>query len=54
MNKNYSKCFETEESVHHHADFIPKNMLAIISGSSGCGKTNLVLNFLLNKDIFKL
>lgn len=51
MNKNYTKCFNTEESLHKHADFIPKNMLAIISGSSGCGKTNLVLNFLLNKDI---
>ena len=51
MNRDYNKYFNTEKAVHNHADFIPKNMLAIISGSSGCGKTNLVLNFLLNKDI---
>ena len=51
MNRNYTKYFNIEDSVHKHANFIPKNMLSILLGSSECGKTNLVLNFLLNEDI---
>ena len=31
-----------------HADIFPKNVFAIIAGSTGCGKTNLMLNLLLN------
>jgi len=51
MNKDYAKYFQRDNSSHKHIDFIPKNMRAVISGSSGCGKTNLVLNFLLNEHI---
>ena len=38
-NSNHSK----------HADIFPKNIFMIIAASTGGGKTNLMLNFLLNK-----
>lgn len=32
----------------HHAPLFPKNIFCIIAGSTGCGKTNLMLNLLRN------
>jgi len=45
--KDYSKHFAKSESKGNHATFFPKNIFDIIAGSTGCGKTNLLLNFLL-------
>src|SRR5580698_10007116 len=45
--KNYSKYFEKKTSTANHAPFFPQNIFAIISGSTGSGKTNLLLNLLL-------
>ena len=33
-------------SDHPHSAIFPKNIFAVIAGSTGCGKTNLVMNFL--------
>ena len=45
--KNYSKYFDKKASTANHAPFFPPNIFAIIAGSTGCGKTNLLLNLLL-------
>jgi len=45
--KNYSKFFDKKTSTSNHAPFFPPNIFAIISGSTGSGKTNLLLNLLL-------
>jgi ABC-type lipoprotein export system ATPase subunit len=44
---DYSKYFENVSNKTNHAPFFPKNIFCIIAGSTGCGKTNLLLNFLL-------
>src|SRR5580704_1187009 len=45
--KNYSKYFDKRTSTANNAPFFPPNMFAIIAGSTGSGKTNLLLNLLL-------
>ena len=45
--KDYSKYFDKTTNKVKHAPFFPKNIFCIIAGSTGCGKTNLLLNFLL-------
>ena len=49
MNTDYSKIFLKPENskTRKHADFLPNNIFMVIAGSTGCGKTNLLLNFLL-------
>ena len=46
---DYSKYFETPMNCAKHAAFFPKNIFCITAGATGCGKTNLVLNLLLNE-----
>ena len=48
--KDYSKYFDVTTFKANHAPFFPKNIFAIIAGSTGCGKTNLLLNLLLEDD----
>jgi hypothetical protein len=48
VNINYDRT-DTTEKKHHF--LLPSSIRAIICGRSGCGKTNLMLNFLLNKDL---
>jgi KaiC/GvpD/RAD55 family RecA-like ATPase len=48
MNIDYDKYVDEVVSSSKHAPFLPKNIFCIIAGSTGCGKTNLILNFLLN------
>ena len=45
--KDYSKYYDKTTNKVNHAAFFPKNIFCIIAGSTGCGKTNLLLNFLL-------
>ena len=52
LNRDYSQILNKiyDNSKHSkHADIFPKNIFMIIAGSTACGKTNLMLNFLLNK-----
>ena len=51
MDTDYSKCFTIQNSKAFHAPFLPNNIFCIIAGSTGCGKTNLMLNFLLNDGV---
>jgi KaiC/GvpD/RAD55 family RecA-like ATPase len=48
---DYSKTFTTKNHKVNHAPFFPKNIFCVIAGATGCGKTNLLLNFLLQKDV---
>src|SRR6476469_2032146 len=48
--KDYSKYFDKKTSTANHAPFFPPNIFAIVAGSTGCGKTNLLLNLLLEDD----
>ena len=44
-----SKRYKEPESIVNHAPFFPKNIFAVIAGSTGCGKTNLMANLLIQK-----
>ena len=46
---DYSKKYELPKQCGKHAGIFPKNIFSIISGSTGCGKTNLMVNLLLQK-----
>ena len=41
-----NKIYGTGEGKKQHSDIFPKNVFAIIAGSTGSGKTNLLMNFL--------
>ena len=47
--KNYSKFYKHSTHTANHAPFFPKNIFCVISGSTGCGKTNLMQNLLFEK-----
>ena len=51
MDRDYSKKFVIEDHKVKHASFLPRNIFCVIAGATGCGKTNLLLNFLLEDDI---
>jgi hypothetical protein len=51
MDIDYSKQFTIEKKKTCHAPFLPKCIFCVISGATGCGKTNLMLNFLLNNGV---
>ena len=51
LNTNYSKCFAISNDVAKHAPLLPKHVVCVISGSTGCGKTNLLLNLLLKESV---
>src|ERR1044071_4243230 len=57
MNTDYSKIFnniyDNNTTLKKHADIFPKNIFMILAGSTGSGKTNLMLNFLLENGILK-
>jgi len=44
---DFTKKFNTPQNTSgKHAVIFPKNIFCIIAGSTGCGKTNLMLNLL--------
>lgn len=49
-NIDYTKLCKKEEKKKH-SEIFPNSIRMIIAGSSGCGKTNLMVNFLLNGDL---
>ena len=51
MNIDCSKQFRTANKKFHHAPYLPKSIFCVISDATGCGKTNLMLNFLLNNQV---
>ena len=51
MDIDYSKQFTNQNRSSCHAPFLPKSIFCVISGATGCGKTNLMLNFLLNDGV---
>ena len=48
---DYSKRFCTSNHKVNHAPFFPKNIFCVIEGPTSCGKTNLLLNFLLDEGV---
>ena len=49
---DYSKKFKNPSSNRsQHSAFFPKNIMAVIAGSTGSGKTNLLLNLLTEKGV---
>jgi len=44
--KDYNKYYDKKTTNSIHAPFFPKNIFAVIAGSTGSGKTNLLMNFL--------
>ena len=48
---NYDKYSDKPTCNANHAPFFLKNILCVIAGSSSSGKTNLLLNFLLDKGV---
>ena len=46
---DYSKKYELPEQCGNHAEIFPKNIFCVISGATGCGKTNLMVNLLLQE-----
>jgi len=48
---DFSKKFTNSNHKVNHAPFFPKSIFCVIAGSTGSGKTNLLLNFLLQNNI---
>ena len=51
MDTDYNEVLKIPKRPHKHADFLPTNIFMIIAGSTGCGKTNLLMNFLRNPNV---
>ena len=48
---DYSKEFTQDNHKVNHAPFFPKNIICVIAGATGCGKTLLMINLLRNEGI---
>ena len=44
---DFSEKFEIPKGCGNHAEIFPRNIFCVIAGSTGCGKTNLMVNLLL-------
>ena len=48
---DYSKKYVKPKNTAKHAPFFPRNIFAVIGGSTGSGKTNLIINFLRQEKV---
>ena len=48
---DFSKFHEKSMRQSNHAPYFPKTIFCVIAGATGCGKTNLIANFLLRDKI---
>ena len=46
---DYSKKYESPEQCGNHAEIFPRNIFCVIARATGCGKTNLMVNLLLQE-----
>jgi len=46
---DYTKFCRKSTNQSNHAPFLPRTIFCVIAGATGCGKTNLMTNFLLNE-----
>ena len=47
---DFWKKYEIPKGCGNHAEIFPKNMFCVIVGATGCGKTNLMVNLLLQEN----
>ena len=47
---DFSKKYEVPKGCGNHAEIFPKNIFCVIAGSKGSGKTNLMVNLLLQEN----
>ena len=47
---DFSKKYEIPKGCGNQAEIFPRNIFCIIAGSTGCGKTNLLVNLLLQEN----
>ena len=46
---DYSKKYDLPKQFRNHAEIFPRNIFCVIAGAIGCGKTNLMINLLLQE-----
>jgi len=49
--RDYTQRNDKSSCATNHAPLFPENIFCIIAGSTGCGKTNLILNLLRNEGL---
>ena len=47
---DFSKKYEIPEGCGNHAEMFPRNIFCVMAGSTGSGKTNLMVNLLLQEN----
>src|SRR5271165_536226 len=52
MNQiDFSKMYNSNDTKSFHSAFFPKNIMAVIAGKTGSGKTQLLINLLIQQGI---